>query len=377
MRIERGETHHLSLPLNREYRIAGTETSTMETVLVVLETENGERGIGTADPVPGHPIPNTAKEIYDALTERLLPDLIAESPDSMNQLYQLLGEYDGMENAMCAAEMAYLDLFGRCRGEPLAKVLGGRLRDEVRLNAWVGIGTAETMAEKAEDWRSQSFDSLKMKASGDPSTDIRRITAVCEAVGDDMQIRVDANEGYASPEEALRVIDAVDHLPIEHFEQPVSRTDLGDLQEITERSPITILADESVITKFDAADILGQGIADKLKFKILQSGGIMNVKQALDVADVMGGRCVLGHGFCTAPGASAELQFAASHDNVFDPIETVGELKIEESPFDSPWTIENGRVRIPDEPGLGVELRQTDLDTFVLESAQSASKPKS
>lgn len=370
MRLESAETHRLSLPLNRVYRLAGTETVTMESVLVAFRMETGERGIGTADPVPGHPIPDTAGEIYDDLSQRVLPALVGAPPTSTTQLARQLDELDGMENAKCAAEMAYLDLLGRRRGQSLADLLGGRVRDEVYLNAWVGIDSADSMAAEAERWNARSFESLKMKTSGDPSSDISRIRAVCEAVGDEMQIRIDANEGYETAADALEVIEAVDDLPIEHFEQPVPRTALDTLKEVTDRSAIPILADESVVTKADAAEIFGRGIADKSKFKILQSAGVLPVQEALDVADGFGGSCILGHGFCAAPAASAELQLAASHDNVPDPVETVGELKIENSPFESSWTIDDGCVRPSDVPGLGVELRREDLDRYVLESAE-------
>lgn len=367
MNLESAVVHQLDIPMDREYHIAGKADSTMHSILLVMETTDGIRGIGAADPALGHSIPQTTEEIVTSLVEFILPDVIDANPDNPNQLLELLAHYDQAENARCAAEMAYIDLYCRQRGQSVSDLLGGRLRDTVPLNAWVGIDTPDTMAEEAEHWNNRGFGSLKMKISGDKHRDAERIHAVCERVGNEMGVRVDANEGYDDVDEAIEMARAIEGLPVSHLEQPISRDDLGGLAKITAATSIDIMADESVQTVSDGYDILKRDAADRLKFKILQTGGILPVRKGLDMAAAANVKCVVGHGFCTSPAASAELQLAAAHGNIYGPLETVGTLKMADEPFDSSLSIKNGSISIPDKPGLGINVLDDELYTFSTE----------
>jgi L-alanine-DL-glutamate epimerase-like enolase superfamily enzyme len=370
MDLRTAAVHRLELPMNGRYEIAGAVTSSLSSALVVLETADGTRGIGTADPVPGHPIPQTIDDVVDGLAEVVLPAVAEAAPTTPNELLRVFEPISGQANAASAVEMAFLDCYCRRRGESVADFFGGALRSTERLNAWVGIDDPATMAAEAREWCDRGFDSLKMKIAGDPDPDVERVRAVHEAVGAEMAIRVDANEGYDDVDAAVEVARALEEFDLAHLEQPVPRGDEAGLARVTAATSVPVMADEPVFTAADGFRFLKADAADRLKFKILQSGGTIPVRRGLDVGAAAGVQSVVGHGFCTAPAASAELQLVATHEDVFRPVETVGPLKIRDDPYADSIRIEDGGARVPDGPGLGIDLAEDRLQEFVVDTAE-------
>lgn len=368
MEIRSASVHRLRLPFDREYTISGGGESSLTTILVVIETSNGIRGLGTADPVPGHPTPQSPAEIYADLSDHLLPTVIDNSPTTPNHLRQQLADYAGEVNAICALELAYLDAFCRARGESLAEFLGGPLRAVEPVNGWVGVGSPSEMVAEAERLYDRGFRSFKAKLSGEGHADVERVQALSEAVGDRMEIRVDANEGYDSPDQAIKVATQLESHPIVHFEQPITRDDIDGLARVSAGTSLVVMADEPINGPADAFRFLKADAADRVKFKILKSGGILPTRDGLAVAAAAGMSSVVGHGFCSAPAASAEIQLTATQRNVLRPIETVGMVKIADQPFTDVPAVTNGTVEVPKGPGLGVGLAKERLDDFTVES---------
>ncbi|RLM53426.1 hypothetical protein DVK02_13090 [Halobellus sp. Atlit-31R] len=364
MEIESVRVVRLSVPMSGSFGSAHhRDFTTMESVLVVLDTGDGVRGVGTADATPGYSV-QTHDDIEASLRSEILPSLLGDPPAHPNGLLACLAQFETAPNAACAVEMAYLDAYCRRRGERLTDLLWGTTRRQLPLNGWVGIGDPGQMADDARSWKERGYESLKIKLSGEPIRDIERVRAVCKAVGDSVAVRADVNAGY-TVDEAIRVARAVEDLPVVHLEQPVAKADLDGLARVTAATSTSIMADECIITPADALDVIRREAADRIKIKILRMGGVLRTRQVLDAAALAGVECVLGHGFGLTPATSAELQLAAAHDNVFGPVESVGPLKMTGEPFDS-LTIEAGRATLPDGPGLGIELREGEdaLDEY-------------
>lgn len=363
MDVRSAEIHQLEVPLAGTYRSAHhPDLGSLQSVLVVLDTADGLRGIGTADPVPGYSRA-AIEEIADTLATVILPAVIRNSFENPNQLDRFLDRLDGAANAKCAIESAFLDLYGKVRGVPIVECLGGRLDDRVPLNAWVGIDEPEVMADEARSWVDRGFASMKIKLDGDAETDLERVRAVFDAVGTEADIRADANEAYdlGTAIEVARELEAV---PLVHFEQPIPADDLTGLQALTDSTSTTIMADECLTDLGQVQRVLERGAADRLKLKILRLGGVSRTRIALDYAQLRGVSCVVGHGFCLSPAASAELQLIGSHPNVFGGAETVGPLKLADEPFESAVEFAGGFASLPDEPGLGVGLDVKRLGAF-------------
>jgi L-alanine-DL-glutamate epimerase-like enolase superfamily enzyme len=356
----------LSVPMRGSFGSAHhRDFSTMTSTAVLLETEAGVAGVGTADATPGYSV-QSHDDIAASLREDVLPALLADPPAHPNALLDRLTPFADAPNACCAAELAFLDAHGRATGRRLVDLLGGARRETVPLNGWVGIDDPDAMAADATDWADRGFESLKIKLAGEPRRDVERVAAVCDAVGDRVAVRADVNAGY-TVEEAVEVAQAVESYPLVHLEQPVAKDDLDGLAAVTAATSTPIMADECILTPADAFEVLRRRAADRIKVKALRMGGVCRTRQVLDAAALAGVECVLGHGFGLTPATSAELQLAAAHDNVFGGVESVGPLKMREEPF-TPLVVDGGRATIPTGPGLGVGLHEDDLDGFVVDS---------
>ena len=361
MGLESAAVHRLAVPLAGSYATAHHRDFTeMESTLVTV-TGDGVRGVGTADATPGYSL-QTHDEIAASLLDDLLPALFAADPDHPNGMLDAFGEVPGAPNAKFALETAWLDWFCKRSGDALSDLLYGRRRDRVPLNGWVGIDDPEAMADEAADWRDRGYTSLKMKLSGDPEADVDRVAAVCDRVADSVAVRTDVNQGY-DIETAIDVARALESYPVVHLEQPVPKEDIEGLRRVTEATETPIMADECIVTARDAFEVLRLGAADRMKLKALRMGGVLPTRRALDAAAVAGVSCVLGHGFGLTPATGAEVALAATHDNVWGPIESVGPLKMAAEPFSS-LDVRDGSVAVPTDAGLGVELDDDRLSEF-------------
>jgi L-alanine-DL-glutamate epimerase-like enolase superfamily enzyme len=363
--LESATVHRLRVPMSGSYGSAHHRDFTeMESTLVVVEGA-GRRGIGTADATPGYSL-QTHDGIESSLLEDLLPELFEATVSTPNDLRDALGTVDGGMNAKCALESAVLDWLCRRDDESLSDLLYGRRRDRVPLNGWVGIDDPEAMADDAAGWRDHGYTSLKMKLDGEPEVDVERVAAVCDRVGDDVAVRTDVNEGY-TVEESIRVARKLEAYPVVHLEQPVPSGDLDGLRRVTESTETAIMADECIHTARDAFEVISRGAADRIKLKALRMGGVFPTRRVLDAAAVADVSCVVGHGFGLTPATSAEVGLAATHDNVFGPLESVGPLKMADEPF-SPLDVSEGSVTVPTGPGLGTTLDDARLDEFAVRS---------
>ena len=128
----------------------------------------------------------------------------------------------------------------------LSVMLGGKCRSEIHVIKMVSVGDPEAMAAEAKGLAAEGL-SLKLKVSGRIEKDLPRVAAVRKAVGDDVFIKIDANEAYDA-KNAIRLAKALADLGVEVFEQPVPRDQFDALWEVKKHSPIKIEADQSVAT---------------------------------------------------------------------------------------------------------------------------------
>lgn len=370
--LESAAVHRLRVPMSGSYGSAHHRDFTeMESTLVTVSGD-GVRGIGTADATPGYSL-QTHDGIESSLLDDLLPELFDRNPTHPNGMSDAFAAVDGAQNAKCALESAFLDWHCKRAGTSLTGLLYGRRRDRVPLNGWVGIGDPEAMADEAAAWRDRGYVSLKIKLDGDPETDIERVAAVCDRVGDTVAVRADVNEGY-TVDEAVRVARAIESYPVVHLEQPIPADDVDGLCEVNGATETTIMADEAIKTERDAFEVIRRGAAGRIKVKALRMGGVLPTRRVLDAAAVAGVSCVVGHGFGLSPATSVEVALAATHDNVYGALESVGPLKMADEPF-STLDVEGGSAAVPTATGIGIGLDDERLSEFAVRSTRYDPSP--
>ncbi|MDL5363834.1 mandelate racemase/muconate lactonizing enzyme family protein [Halalkalicoccus sp. NIPERK01] len=369
MDIRTIDVHRLEIPMKGSYRASVHDFSVMDSVLIVLNTADGERGIGTVDPSPGYSR-QTPSNIENALINDLLPALIEVTPQSPNKLTELLDTFEGGENAKCGIEMAFLDLYCRQRGHPLAELFGGALRQKESLNAWIGIDAPEKMGEEAKQWRNKGYKSAKLKLSGDLEIDSARIETVCEMVNPNrkgMEVRADANGAY-SVSDAINLARSVEHLPLAHLEQPVPFDDLEGLARVSESTSVPVMADECLLSIRHLSSVISLKAANRVKLKPMRLGSLLSTKTGIEIAAAGGRSTVVGHGFGLSPATSTEIQLTASTRGVHRPVESVGPIKMQDEPFEPTITASDGSAVLPTGAGLGVDIVDNKLHSFTTNS---------
>jgi muconate cycloisomerase len=328
--------------------------STQRSALVRVVSDQGAEGWGNVDPTAGYSKASIGE--IAATVRRLAP--VVRGADAMNAHRALAlmdrEEAEGFE-AKAAIEMAMLDLTGRVLEVPITTLLGGRVRDDVTFNAWIGTVPPAQAAREAEAWAARGFRSAKIKVDGATDEGVARVAAVRGAVGDRLALRVDFNESLGR-DEAPAFIRRLEPYALTLVEQPISRDDIPGLAGIRRAIGIPLMADESVTDGASLIEIIRLGAADLVKVKVMKQGGFLRTRAMIECAAAAGLRVVLGHGFGLTPSTLAEAAVAAVSDAVIDGCEAVGPLKMAADVVAEPVRLDSGTLRLPEAPGLGVTI---------------------
>jgi muconate cycloisomerase len=277
---------------------------------------------------------------------------------------------DAMDRAMAerleakaAVEMALVDLAGRALGVAAHTLLGGRVRDEIALNAWIGTVAPAQAAGEAVQWLARGFTTAKIKVSGTAAVGVERVAAVREAVGQRMALRVDFNESLP-PSEAAAFIRRLEPYGLVLVEQPIARGDIAGLAAIRRAIGIPLMADESVTDAASLVEIIRREAADIVKVKVMKQGGLRRTLTMVESAAAAGLRVVVGHGFGLTLSTLAEATIAALSPAVLPGCEAVGPLKMAGDVVTDPVRLDSGTLRLSDAPGLGATVDPDALKRY-------------
>ena len=364
VRISRIDIFPLRVPLKRPFRNAHLVRSHQESVVLQIWGDEGLHGVGDVDPDPGY----SEEGFSDTLeaVRGIAPHLVGMDPLNVVGILQRMDQLvPGYLDAKAAIEMALFDLKGKALGVPVYSLLGGILREEIMLNGWIGMVSPGEAAREAIGFLEQGFRSAKVKLGSGIEQDRDRVMAVREAVGKSMVLRVDANEAY-SVDNAIRLGKALSRFDLSLLEQPVSRHDVKGMAQVRKALEIPVMADESVVGPESFIEILKEEAADIVKVKVMKQGGLFRTVSMIQMAEAAGVKCVIGHGFGLTINTLAEIHVAASCRNILDGCEFVGPLKMQKDVVRQPLSMQGGKVRVPRDSGLGVELDEEKLRECLL-----------
>jgi L-alanine-DL-glutamate epimerase-like enolase superfamily enzyme len=260
----------------------------------------------------------------------------------------------GHPRAKAALETALYDALARGLGAPLYMLFGGRYRNEIKVIKMVSVDDPDAMADEARELVRERL-SLKLKMSGKINLDLPRVAAVRKAVGDDVFIKVDANEAYDA-KTAIRLAQGLADHGVEIFEQPVPRDQLDALWEVKKHSPIKIEADQSARSFADVQLMIKNRMVDSINTGIPKVGSIGEVRKIADLCELNGIRCALSNTAGSMVGDAAAVHLAASTPGIA-PLCELGEFEvITGDPFFG-LSVEKGAISVPEGEGLGVSLR--------------------
>ena len=183
----------ISVPLHVPFKTALRRVDSVEDVIVEIITDTGNKGYGEAPPT-GVITGDTTDSIIGAIRDFIAPKLIGLDVENFEDVIQIVQKaLVHNSSAKAAVDMALYDLYGQLYNIPVYKLFGGA-RKTIDTDITISVNDPETMAHDAVDAKKRGYDTLKVKVGVDPSLDVARLSAVRAAVGDDIRIRIDANQ---------------------------------------------------------------------------------------------------------------------------------------------------------------------------------------
>ena len=348
MQITKAEVTPVELILRQPVRMACVpEIDRVTAIFVRMDTRQGQTAWGCA---VAHP-DLTGEEPADVIRAcQNCADLVADlHPTNLEySLAELAPLTEGVPSAMCAFDLAFHDLLGLAAGMPLYRLLGG-YRNRIQTSATIPIAPVEESVAMAQARARLGFRMLKIKGGLDPEEDVHRVESIHRALPN-LVLRLDPDGGY-TVRQALDVARALESL-VEMIEQPTPAHDLEGLRQVTERSPVPVLADQSVAGPGSALNLAAHRTADGLSVKIATCGGLRCARQvdaiarAAKIATMVS--CLVEPALLIAAG----LSFALSSPNVrYGDLD--GHLDLINDPTLPGFLLEDGWLVATDVPGLG------------------------
>ena len=360
MKVTRVSWQGFAIPFRRTYVTARSAANVRHGLLLFLHTDDGPVGLGEASPVGAGSVEEVRKTatylkgfasnllgLDPTLHTNALPDPLPDLPAQLRF---------GLETAL-------LDLKGKSSGKPLASLLGGT-PSSIPVNALLASDSPAVVAAEATDAVAHGFGTIKLKvAQGSFSQDETLVSAVREAVGPDIKIRLDANQGW-SVGEAIENLQRLEPYGLEYVEDPVPGHQAPRLPEVRSSVSVPIAADETLDLDNPLLRQFAMDNADVLVVKAARLGSLHHALETIRLGKEKGKKIVVTSSLESGVGISASVHLASTleahplaHGLATGPL-LVSDL-LTTSPF--PWT---GTLTAPVGPGLGVSVDNGLLEKY-------------
>jgi L-alanine-DL-glutamate epimerase-like enolase superfamily enzyme len=354
MLIQRITVGEIKLPLKVPFKTALRTVTDVHDLVLIIETDTGLKGYGEA-PATAIITGDLLGSMRAALT-LIAPKLIGRHLLDFHALLRTVHLSVVHHNSLKAAlEIALYDLRAQQFGVPLYQLLGGgtpRLKTDVTIS----VNDSATMVQDCLRAVAEGFDALKVKLGGRTwLEDVQSTLAIYHAVGSDIALRLDANQGW-TPKQAVQVIQALEAagLALEFVEQPVKADDVAGLKFVTDHTLTPILADEAVFSVEDALYILHTQSADVINIKLMKTAGI---SQAIEMANLTRHHhrtCMVGCMLESGISVTAAAHFAVAYADVVTLIDLDGPQLCKGSAISGGLTMDGPWISLSDAPGLGI-----------------------
>lgn len=366
----------MGVKLDRPLRWGAMSVNSKGGVIVRVSTDEGLVGLGEA----GFSV-EYFSTVGPVVNKRLAPLLIGQDPLRIGNLWERMYEAThmwgrrGIETyALSGVDIALWDLLGKVTGAPIYRLLGTS-KETVRAYFAPSLKGPEEIAAESVEAVEAGYTALKLRVGLGLETDEKIVSGVRDAVGEEVELLVDANMAY-DRRTALRMARIFEELGVVWFEEPIMSRSLSQyisehrwLAERVER--LRIAGGESLFTRYEYVDLLEPRVFDILQPDCVSVGGISEAKRVADMASAWNIMCVphIASSSGTGIGLAAGLQLILACANAplieFDAYGGPGW----EGLLEEPIQLKEGYVSAPDQPGLGIELVPDALERYRLDTA--------
>lgn len=312
-------------------------------VIMKVHTDVGIIGLG-----------ELGKGKSEDLVHQDAPAYIGKSPLELN-----LQELPSAGSALDGYEMALYDIIGKAIGVPVYQLLGGKFRDKIPVAFCSGHRTPQDAAVQAREASEQGYKTYKIKASGSYANLPERVRLIYETAGPGIGVRIDPNQRLSTPAHAVSIADQLVGYNVECFESPVSQQNLDWYVLLRQKLHVPLAlhlgrAQEVVAAvKREACDYINLG-----------GPGMLGFQKGCAITEAAGVPTWHGSGVGLAISDASFVHVCAATKSTTLPSDIVGTLLRQDDLVKEPLQYEDGYVRVPEGPGLGVELDEEALERW-------------
>ncbi|WP_373893811.1 mandelate racemase/muconate lactonizing enzyme family protein [Virgibacillus sp. CBA3643] len=370
--------HVLSKPIEEPFAFSQGWVSKRSTMITEIVTDEGIVGWGESL-CHGLQPPEIAASFVEFCFKPLLLDKdpfdVEVLWESMYNTSRPFGQAGAAVNAISGIDIALWDVIGRSLNKPISKILGGNFRSEIIPYA-TGFYRIENKnypeagIKEAKKHLANGFEAFKLKIGFGVNTDLEYIHAIRDAVGKKPTIMLDSNGAYNSSQ-ARRILLEIESANIHFFEEPLAPEDIEGYKEIKTLTDTYVATGENVFSKIGFRHWISQKAVDILQPDLCSSGGFTECKKISAMAQAWN-MMLIPHVWGSGIGLAASMQFIATLPHTplsLNPEEPYLEYDQSDHPFREDLIfnavrMENGKVKIPNKPGIGVDINRDVINEY-------------
>ncbi len=357
VKITNVKIEKFSAPLSQPFRVAFGVIEDSDSWTVKVTTDEGIYGLGSAAPI-GFVTGETMETCYTVM--KLFADaFLGFDPLDIAGAHKLMDSIIyGNGSAKCAFDLALYDIAGKKQNLPVYRLLGGT-NPVVHNDITIGIDTPANMEAAARKFVfEKGFDILKVKIGINPDDDREALRRIRAAVGSDVRLRVDANQGY-TVETALEALKDFEKLGVEAAEQCLPWWDFDGAARLKRenKTSVKLMLDESIHNIHDAHRAVQLDCADFYNIKLMKCGGLYYGAQIADIAEANGVGCMVGCMQENKISITAGVSLVAAKKAIVEAdCDSFMFFKGDDDGIPGGFTRQGGIFHLLEKPGLGIDM---------------------
>jgi muconate cycloisomerase len=379
------ELFRVALPTRREHKWTGLQEPIGGYVILKMTDGDGRVGWGEAPVLKdwggefGRYFGESPGTVRAVVSRYLAPAVAGCLPGDITELHARMDRaLKGHPYAKAAIEIAAYDLAGLQSNVPSARLLGGVLRHRIPVTHSIGlIGFEEAEREVAQAVK-EGIRTFKIKVGVDPDRDVEMVSRVRDTVGPKVALCVDANQGYATPAEAIRTFRRMARCDLLYFEQPVEG--IARLAEVARAIDAPVMADESAWNAHDVIEIIEKRAAQIVSIYTTKPGGLFRAMEVAAVARAAGLVCNVNGSVETGIGNRANIVLASVAPAVtlscVVPVSTpaqaqsgqVAGIYYKDDLITSPMHFADGAIEVPAGVGMGIAVDEAKVRKYLVQT---------
>ena len=379
--IQSVETILVQLPTRREHKWTGLTEVIGRYLLVRMTDSDGRVGWGEAPALKdwggefGRYFGESTLISKAVIENYLAPALVGVELGNFAEMHARMdAAIKGYPYSKAALDFAAYDVTGKWLGVPVHILLGGRFRSHVAVTHSIGLIPIAEAEKEVAKVAAEGIKTIKIKIGVDPKRDIEIVRVIRNAVGDEVELCVDANEGYSTPGEAISTVRAMDKYRLKYVEQPVMG--IERIAEVARAIDPPVMADESAWNAHDVIQISEHRAAQIVSIYTTKPGGLYKAMEVAAVCRAAGIICNVNGSVETGVGNLANIHLAAAAPaatlSCVVPVSTpaewqtgqVGGIYYRDDLITAPMKLVNGTIEVPTAPGMGIDVDLAKIEKY-------------